>query len=155
MRCYSTVAGGSVVTFVSITVLTNHILPWVSIFLGVCIGVSQKDCWFVRFNPSQDNTGFLNEFQVLFTWVITSQLKTFNYTHTSLGKPYWLNAKVEKFPTIFQLYIVRTTTLTRREANNIRWMSFGVVEQFVLFPCERSDVPVTHPTLPTFASSDA
>jgi len=54
--------------------------------------------------------------------------------HSSLGKLCWLNAGVEQFPPIVGLNSVRTTTLCRRDANNIRGISFGFLDQFVLFP---------------------
>jgi len=59
------------------------------------------------------------------------------YTHSSLGILRWLNAGVEQFPPIVQqLNSVRTMALSRRDANNIRGILFGLLKQFVFFPCE-------------------
>jgi len=59
------------------------------------------------------------------------------------GKLCWLNAGVEEFPPIVRPNSVRTTTLCRRDSNNIQRISFGLLDQFLLFPSERSDVPVS------------
>ena len=67
------------------------------------------------------------------------------YTHSSLGILRWLNAGVEQFPPIVQqLNSVRTMALSRRDANNTRGILFGLLKQFVFFPCEWSYVPVSN-----------
>jgi len=70
------------------------------------------------------------------SWRLTS-------TPTLHGQTLPANAGVEKFPPIVQLNSVRTTTLSARDTNNIKGLPFGFLDQFVLFSCEWSDVPVS------------
>jgi len=48
-----------------------------------------------------------------------------------------------------QLNSATVTTLSRRDTNNIRGILFGFINQFVLFSCEWSDVPVSNHQLTT------
>ena len=73
----------------------------------------------------------------------TCQLRAYKYIYSSLGILCRYNAGVEEFPHVVQLHSVTTTTLSRRDANNIRGISFGFLDQFVFFSCEWSDVPVS------------
>jgi len=66
--------------------------------------------------------------------------RRFKSIPSSLGKLCWVNAGVEEFPTIIHVNSVRITTLSRRDANNIQGISFGFLDQFVLFSWERRDV---------------
>ena len=71
------------------------------------------------------------------------QLRAYKYTYSSLGKLCWLKAGVEEFPPIIQLNSVKTTRLSRRDANYIQETSFGFLGQFVPLSCEWSDIPVS------------
>ena len=42
----------------------NHTLPYTGIVPNMCIEISQKDCRYVSFNPSQGVTTFFDEFKV-------------------------------------------------------------------------------------------
>jgi len=45
---------------------------------------------------------------------------------------------------IVLLHSVRATTLNRKDANNIRTVSFAFINQFALFSCGPGDVPVSN-----------
>jgi len=65
--------------------------------------------------------------------------------NSSMGKLFWINAGVEEeFPPIIQLHSVRAATVSRRDAKNVQEISFGFLDQFVFFLCERSDVPISN-----------
>jgi len=55
-----------------------------------------------------------------------------------------LDSGVEEFPLISHLLSIRTTALSRRDSSNIQGIFFDFLDQFVFFPCEWSDVPVSN-----------
>ena len=69
-------------------------------------------------------------------------LGNYEHTNSTLRRHYGFKSGVEEFPPISHLHSVRTTTLSRRDASSIRGISFGILDQFVLFPV--SDVPVSN-----------
>ena len=126
------------------------------------------ECWLFCFNPSQGiisfatNSGiFARRIAVSDTEICptnststctlqtlhprdpficaTCQQKACNYQHPIRGK---LCCWVEEFPPIVHINSVRTTTLCRSDVNNIEELSFGFIDQFVLFSCEWNDIPV-------------
>ena len=83
----------------------------------------------------------------LLTWdpfvCTVCQLRAYEYTHSSLSKLCWLNARVEVFPFFAQLNSVWTTTLRRGDSSNIQEISFGFLDQSCSFPM--SDVMFRFP----------
>ena len=75
---------------------------------------------------------------------IVYQLGSYKYAHSRLGKMCWINAGVAEFLPIVRFTSVITTMLCRRSSTNIRGISLGFIDQFVFFPCERSDVPISN-----------
>jgi len=66
------------------------------------------------------------------------------YLHFSLGGLWCLNTAVEEFAPISHLHRVRTTTLNRRDTNNIRGILFGFLDKFVFFLWEWSDDSISN-----------
>jgi len=64
----------------------------------------------------------------------TCYLSAYKYPTTAWEN--WFNPGVEEFPFIVKLYSIRTTTLCRRDANNIQGISLGFLDQFVVFSCD-------------------
>ena len=50
---------------------------------------------------------------------------------------------VKEFPPTVWFYSIRTTVLSRGDANNIQGMSFDFLAQFVFFACEWGEIPVS------------
>jgi len=71
-------------------------------------------------------------------------LETYEHPNHTLRRHDGFNSGVEEFPPISHLHSVRITTLSRRDASNIRWISFGFLDQFAFFLCEWRDVSVSN-----------
>jgi len=64
------------------------------------------------------------------------QVMVYKHSHCSLGKLCWLNARLEDVSPIVQLYRAGVTRLIGRDTNSSQGISFGFLNQFVLFFCE-------------------
>jgi len=152
----------AVIINVSITMSSNHFLAWPVSFSWCALKFFKKDRWFISLRPSQRITNFLHEFLVQSTWVWTVCLyrtqgtaQQLQHAQSSQWDPLintvcqlrvyklcWCR-RVSTHP-LALLHSVRTTTLNRKDVSKIRVILFGFHNQFVLFPCDWSNVPLSN-----------